>query len=136
MTLRPVLKALGVIAIVALLAGATSAKAELRSVTHVSEGIITAAIAYEIGDKCGPVDALLLRGIGFLNGLRSHAASLGYSAAEIDAYIDDKTEQDRLEAVARDRLRAMGAVAGQSETYCTVGRAEIAAGSAIGQLLR
>ena len=136
MTLRPVLKALGVIAIVALLAGATSARAELRAVSHVSEGIITAAIAYEIGDKCGPVDTRLLRGLSFLNSLKSHAASLGYSDAEIDAYIDDKAEQDRLEAVARDRLRAMGAVEGESESYCTVGRAEIAAGSPIGQLLR
>jgi len=136
MTLRPVLKALGVIAVVALLAGATSARAELREVTHVSEGIIAAAIAYEIGHKCGPVDARLLRGISFLNGLKTHAASLGYSGAEIDAFIDDKAEQDRLEAIARERLRGMGALEGQSETYCTVGRAEIAAGSQIGQLLR
>lgn len=136
MTLRPVLKVLAVIAIVALLAGATSARAELRDVSHVSEGIIAAAIAYEIGDKCGPVDARLLRGISFLNSLKSHAASLGYSSTEIDAYIDDKTEQDRLEAVARDRLRALGAVEGESETYCTVGRAQIAAGTPIGQLLR
>lgn len=136
MSLRPVLKVLGVIAVVALLAGATSARAELRNVTAVSEGIIAAAIAYEIGDKCGPVDARLLRGIGFLNGLKSHAASLGYSNAQIEAYVDDKAEQDRLEAIARDRLRAMGAVEGEPETYCTVGRAEITSGSPIGQLLR
>lgn len=101
----------------------------------VTEGLIAAAIAYEIGDKCDEVDARILRGIAYLNSLRGVASRLGYSRAEIDAYIDDDAEKDRLEAVARERLAAMGGVEGEWGTYCAVGRAEIAKGSRIGLLL-
>lgn len=136
MTLKPTLRMMGLIAGMALISGITAARPPLAEVDHVREGIITAGIAYEIGDKCGPINARMLRGISFLNGLKTHAQSLGYSDAEIDAYVGDRTEKRRLEAIARERLAAMGAVVGQPETYCAVGRAEIAAGSQIGRLLR
>ncbi len=118
------------------LGGMSSAKPALKDVAYVREGIIAAGIAYEISEQCGTVSARLFRGISFLNGLKSHARSLGYTEAEIDAYVNDKEEKNRLEAIARDRLSAMGAVNGQAQSYCTVGRSEIAKGSTIGQLLR
>jgi len=136
MAQRRALKAVRISIAVAIAACGTGARAELRDVAQVSEGLIAAAIAYEIGDKCGPLDVRLMRGLTFLNGLKSHAVSLGYSDAEIDAYIDDAAEQDRLEAVARQRLRDLGAVEGDAESYCGAGRAQIAAGSQIGQFLR
>ncbi|NCO87047.1 MAG: DUF5333 domain-containing protein [Rhodobacterales bacterium] len=136
MTLKPMLKMIGLIAGMALIAGITAARPPLAEVELVREGIITAGIAYEIGDKCGPIDARMLRGYAFLNSLKTHAQSLGYSDAEIEAYVGDRAEKRRLEAIARERLAAMGAVAGEPETYCALGRAEIAAGSQIGQLLR
>ncbi len=117
-------------------AGATAANQPLSEVTVVTEGLITAAIAYEIGDKCDSVDARVTTGINFLWGLKAQASDLGYSDDEIRAYIDDDVEKDRLEAIARDRLRDMGAVEGEWDTYCAVGRAEMAAGTQIGKLLR
>ena len=114
----------------------TAAQAALRDETAVTEGLIAAAIAWEIGDKCDALDARVLRGLSFLSGIKEHARSLGYTDAEIDAFVGDGAEKDRLEAIARDRLRAMGGVEGQWDSYCTVGQAEIAAGSQIGQLLR
>ena len=65
-------------------------------------------------------------------GLHVHEAA----QRSVRAYVDDDAEKDRLEGIARARLADMGAVTGQAATYCTVGRTEIARGSAIGQLLR
>ena len=116
--------------------GSLSAKPALKDVDHVREGIIATGMAYEISEKCGRISPRYFRAIGFLNSLRSHARNLGYSEAEIEAYIDDSNEKNRLEAVARDRLATRGVVVGSEETYCAVGRAEIQAGSAVGRLLR
>lgn len=108
----------------------------LKDVAYVRDGIIAVGIAYEIGDKCGSIEARYLRGLGLLNDLKAHAAGLGYTDAEIDAYIDDDAEKDRLEAVARQQLADLGAVAGDEASYCAVGEAQIAAGTQVGQLLR
>jgi len=118
------------------LAGSLSAKPALRDVVHVRDGIINVGIAYEISEVCPSLSARLFRGIGFLNSLKSHARGLGYTNAEIDAYVDDKAEKNRLEAIARERLAALGAVSGEPQTYCAVGRAQMSAGTDIGRLLR
>jgi len=115
---------------------ASQANPPLGEVTVVTEGLIAAAIAYEIGDKCDALDARLIAGIAFLQRLKSYAQGLGYSSAEIDVFIDDEAAKDRLEAIARARLAAMGGVVGQWDTYCAVGRSEMASGSQIGRLLR
>jgi hypothetical protein len=119
-----------------ILATPALALVPLKDQTEISEGLIAAAIAYEIGDKCDSINARLLRGVSFLNGLRDRAGDLGYSDAEIDAYLDDRAEKNRLESVARQRLRDLGGVEGDWESYCAVGREQIAAGTQIGQLLR
>lgn len=107
----------------------------LGEVPAVWEGLVAAAVAYEIGDKCDGVDARILVGLAYLNDLKAEARRLGYTEEQIDAFIDDDAEKDRLEAVARGRLSAMGVVEGDPDTHCAAGRAEIAAGSAIGRLL-
>ena len=108
----------------------------LKDVAVVRDGIIAVGVAYEIGDKCGSIEARYLRGLGFLEELKDHAAGLGYTDAEIDAYIDDDAEKDRLEAVARQQLADLGAVPGDETSYCAVGAAQIAAGTQVGMLLR
>ena len=135
MTYKPPLILAATMAVV-MAAGNLSAKPALRDVAHITEGLIAVGIAYEISQECESLDARFFRGISFLNGLKSHARGLGYSDAEIDAYTDDKQEQNRLEGIARTRLFSLGAIAGQPETYCAVGRAEIAAETPIGRLLR
>ena len=116
--------------------GAAAAKPALKDVTYVREGIITAGMAYELSEKCGNVSARLIRGVNYLYSLRNFAKSLGYTSAEIDAYVDDKAEENRLAAIARARLADKGTVAGQEATYCAVALAEMSAGSAVGNLLR
>jgi len=127
----------GVAAIaIAGLAGAASAKPALKDVAAVREGIIATGMAYEITQKCSSISPRYFRAIGYLNTLKSHATSLGYTDSEIDAYTDDKTEENRLKGIARSRLADLGAVEGDTASFCTVGRAEIAKNSVIGQLMR
>ena len=135
-SIRAYLAAVAVLFGFIVIAGATAARADLRDERQITEGLIATAIAYEIGDKCADIDARLVAGVNYLWSLRRLAQEMGYSEAEIDAYVDDREEQRRLEAIARDRLRSLGAIPGQWETYCTVGRAEMAADSRIGRLLR
>ena len=108
----------------------------LKDVATVRDGIIAVGMAYEIGDKCGSIEARYLRGLGVLNKIKAEAAGLGYSDAEIDAYIGDDAEKDRLEAMARQQLADLGAVVGDEASFCAVGAAQIAAGTQVGQLLR
>jgi hypothetical protein len=122
--------------VLALAAGMAAAKPALREVAYVREGLIAAGMAIELGDKCDAVSVRLIRGYSFLGSLKSHARSLGYTSDEIDAYVDDRAEKARLEDIARARLRDLGVVDGEAETYCTVARAEIAADTPVGHLLR
>ena len=121
---------------VSLTASVALANPPLREVTHVREGLITAGMAIELDDNCDDVSVRLLRGLMFLSGLKRHASGLGYSDSAIDAYVDDDVEKARLEAIARARLVELGTVTGQSESYCTVARAQIAQGTPVGRLLR
>lgn len=120
----------------ALAGGQASAQQQLKDVGYVTEGLIAVGIAYEISEVCDGISARTLRGIGYLNQLRSHAKGLGFSNSEISAYTDNRAEQDRLEAIARQRLVTMGANPGDAAAHCAVGRAEIAKESTIGYLLR
>ena len=118
------------------LAAPSSAQTPLKDVAEIRDGIIHVGMAYEISEKCGDIDARLFRGIGFLNSLKRRARALGYSEAEIDAYVNDEAEKDRLEGIARGLLADLGVVSGDEASYCAVGRAQIAANTRVGWLLR
>ena len=122
--------------VLALAAAQVAAKPPLSEVDKITEGLIATGIAYEISEVCADLSPRRLRGVGFLMSLRRYALDLGFSRAEVDAYIDNDAEADRLESIARTRLAAMGAIEGDPETYCRVGRREMAADSQIGRLLR
>ena len=112
------------------------AQTPLKDVAHIRDGIISVGMAYELSEKCGDLSARTIRGINFLYSLKSHAEGLGYTDAQIDAYINDEAEKDRLEAIARQQLADLGVVEGDEATYCAVGRDQIAQGTDVGALLR
>ena len=116
-------------------AGAASAQS-LRDLPRVRDGIVHVGMAYELSEKCGSLKARTLRGIGFLQDLKRFALSQGYTEAQIEAYVDDRSEQRRLEAIARDQLARLGVVEGEEATYCAVGRDQIARQTRVGWLLR
>lgn len=115
---------------------ASTAQANPANVERVTEGLIAAGMAIELSDNCDGVRVRMIRGLSFLQGLKNHLHDLGYSGAEIDAYIDNRTEKQRLETIARQRLNALGVRTDDTTTYCTVAQTQIAEGTQIGRLLR
>lgn len=122
--------------VISLTLAATTATANPANVERVTEGLIAAGMAIELGDNCDDVSVRMLRGLNFLQGLKSHLQDLGYSNSEIDAYIDNRSEKARLETIARQRLNSLGVRTDDGSTYCTVARAQIAQGTSVGRLLR
>ncbi|SHE64584.1 hypothetical protein SAMN05444339_101967 [Loktanella atrilutea] len=116
--------------------GQTAQAAGLKDEAEIRDGLLVVGMAYEISEKCGSIDARKLRGITTLLNLKSRARDLGYSSEEIDTYVDDKAEKKRLEGIARAQLVQLGVVPGEEETYCAVGRDQIAKGTGVGRLLR
>ena len=125
----------------ALVAAATTATAAsvdysmLREDSRMHNELLGASIAYLIDENC---PTLKLRKFRLLNkafSLRKHAMTLGYSSKEVMAYVESKTEQNRFRAIAEPILAKRGVKAGDDESYCTVGRAEIKQGSFAGSLL-
>lgn len=120
----------------AILASAVSAKPPLREVPEIDGTILAVGIADEIRKNCPDISARLFRAVSVVNGLKGTARQLGYSDAEIDAYRKSEAEKARLKAERDQYLSAGGVRAGVSDTYCTLGRAEIEKGGQIGALLR
>lgn len=120
----------------ALLAAPATAQSGLEAEPAIREGLIAVGIAVEIADRCERIDTRRLKGLAYLNSLRSEARRLGYSEAQIEVFLDDDAAAARLEAEARARLAEKGAVRGDADSHCRVGAAEMAAGSVIGQFLR
>ena len=118
------------------IAAPVAAQTPLKDQPSVRNGIIYVGMAYELSQKCSSLHARTFRGIGYLQSLKNTASELGYSDAEIDAYVNDRSEKRRLEGIARAQLEALGVVEGQEATYCEVGRAQIAADTRVGWLLR
>tara|TARA_R110002074_G_scaffold129944_1_gene271283 strand:+ start:74 stop:475 length:402 start_codon:yes stop_codon:yes gene_type:complete len=108
----------------------------LRDDPEISQGLVDFAIARDIQNRCSTISARRLRAIGFINELVNDAMELGYRRSEIRQFVFNEAEQERVGAIADERLAARGASPTMMAGYCTVGREEIAAGSAIGRLLR
>ena len=123
-------------AVSAMLALPGAALPPLSQNAEITEGLIAVGMALELSDRCDGLSARTLRGVFYLNGLKNAARSAGYPDAQIDAFVDDRAERTRLEGIARDRLAALGATQGDADSYCRVGRDQIAAGSQVGRLLK
>lgn len=132
---KPAIFAVIALAVV-MAAGSLSAQTALKDVPYVRDGIIHVGMAYEISRKCDEISARTFRGLGFLNSLKNYARDMGFSEAEIDAYVNDKAEEDRLKQIARQQLADLGVIPGDEASYCAVGRAQIAANTRVGWLLR
>ena len=129
--MRPVI-AIALAALAALPAAARTPS----DVPEVVERLLVVGMADELRDECGDVSARMIRAVTYLRGTAQAALDAGFSRAEVEAYVEDDAEKARLQAIASDRLRALGAVPGDEASYCAVARAQIAEGTAVGYLLR
>ena len=114
----------------------TMAKPSLRDVPEIENIIFAAALAHEISGICPTIKARKIKALGMAWQLKSRANDLGYSDAEIRAYVESDREKARMRAKGERFLKANGVVYGRPETFCAFGHAEISKSSAIGALLK
>lgn len=113
-----------------------AAKPPLREVAEIDNELYFIAIANEIDEQCDSISGRRFKAINVMWGLKSRANDLGYSDAEIRAYIGSDAEKARMRSKGEAYLAKHGVSYGAPESFCALGRAEIERNSAIGVYLR
>ncbi len=108
----------------------------LRDDPQIHSGLTVIAVGRHIQNVCDDIRPRLVRAWNFAEGLVDRAQDLGFTRAQVEAFIDDRTEQERYGAVMRQWFAQQGVDASDRDAVCRVGRDEITAGSQIGRLLR
>lgn len=124
------------LALVAALAAPVLALEPLNKEAHINEALTAGRVADVIRNECSSISAKMFVVLAELSALEDYAREKGYSEAEVKAFLKNPTEKARIKAAAKDYLAKAGAKAGDEESYCKVGRDEIAKGSLAGSLLR
>ena len=117
-------------------ASVASAKTPLAKENHINYSLMAAKVADRIRKTCPSISARMFVALGKANALKAYALDKGYTEPEVRAFLKNPMQKARIEALAANYLKQHGAVTGDVESYCTVGRAEIAKKSLIGQMLR
>lgn len=118
------------------LAAPVWAQEPLATEKHINDSLRAGRIGDVIRKTCPSIDARMFVVLGKLEELKTYARKKGYSEEEVRAFLKDPKEKNRIKAEADSYLKNAGAVAGDSESYCKVGRDEIAKKSLVGSLLR
>jgi hypothetical protein len=127
---------LAALAVAAVLAGGpapASALPPLSENDYVVERLLAGRVADRIRTLCPDISPRLIRAYMELRALKKWAVGQGYAAEEIDAFVKDGAAKAALKAKAENYLAANNATA--ADGACALGRAEIAKGSLIGNLL-
>jgi len=119
----------------AALAAVAQAMTPLNQENHINDTLISAGIADQIRKNCASVNARMLRVLRRTKQLEQYARDAGYTEPAVRAFLNSKVEQQRVQAAVDSYLAENGVVRGNEATYCSLGRAEIANDSLIGQLL-
>ena len=112
------------------------AKPPLREVDEIDDTLYYIAIANEIDENCDRISGRRTKAIGKMYQLRAHANKLGYSDDEIRSYVESKAEQNRMRKKGEAYLAANGVTYESPDSFCRLGRKEIARSSAIGIYLK
>ncbi|MBD3678112.1 MAG: DUF5333 domain-containing protein [Rhodobacteraceae bacterium] len=108
----------------------------LRENDYINSRLLGAAVGDEIRKNCPSISP---RYVTFLRRkweLERYALDQGYTREEIVAYVDSKVEQRRMNGLRDEYLKENGVVRGDSESYCRLGREEIAAETYMGTMLK
>lgn len=119
----------------ATLAAPAAAQAPLAQERYINDRLIAARVADRVRRECPSIDARIVYAWSQARALKRYAESKGYSSSEIDAFLDSKQDKARIYAAAEDYLTRNGARKGDAESFCRIGRAEIASKSVAGSLL-
>ncbi|MDO5622525.1 MAG: DUF5333 domain-containing protein [Paracoccus sp. (in: a-proteobacteria)] len=119
-----------------ILAQPAAALEPLSQNRYINDRLIAARVADRVRRECPSIDARMVKAWGEARALKRYAERQGYSAAQIDAFLDSRPDRQRIYAVAEDYLKKNGARAGDAESFCRIGRDEIAKNTVSGSLLR
>jgi len=122
--------------ILSLLSAPALALDPINREQHIAETLIAGRVGDTIRSTCPTISARMLVVYSKLRDLERYARDKGYSESDFTAFRNDEAEKNRMKADAAAYLRKAGAVEGDPESYCKVGRDEIAKRSLIGALLR
>ncbi|MEZ5751041.1 MAG: DUF5333 domain-containing protein [Paracoccaceae bacterium] len=138
MTRLLALALVGTAALTAPVHGATQDEinATLAADPQVWQGLYALALADQIRTNCPTISARTLAATSFVWNVYSRARDHGFSRDEIRAFQVHPSTEARLRAEIGAYFTQHGVREGQPETYCTLGQAEIAAGTEAGELLR
>ena len=122
----------------AFAANAATAAAEsgLKNEQDINEGLLIMAVADKIRRACDEIGGRLFRARAFADTLEEVAMDRGYSADEIDAYINNDTEKAKVRERRNAYFQSKGASNLDPQSLCMLGRDEIARNTQIGHLLR
>ena len=124
------------ILILSLLSAPAYALEPINTEPRINEVLIAGRVGDTIRNTCPTISARLVVAYSKIKEIERYARAQGYSDADFDAFRNNETEKNRMKAQATAYLKTAGAVEGDAESYCRVGRAEIAKGSLIGEMLR
>jgi hypothetical protein len=115
---------------------AIAAPNSLAEEGDINAGLLAIASADKIRRACGDISPRFWRARSYVNQLKDMARARGYSEAEIDAYINDDTEQDKMRARRNAYFESKGASNLDADSLCRLGRDEIKNRSRIGSFLK
>ena len=119
----------------ATLAAPALALEPLAQERYVNDRLIAARVADRVRRECPSISARIVYAWSQARALKRYAENKGYSSSEIDAFLDSKQDKARIYAAAEDYLTRNGARKGDAESFCRIGRNEIASKSVAGSLL-
>jgi hypothetical protein len=108
----------------------------LRDDPEIHEGLVVISVGRHIQGRCDDIRPRMVRAWAFAEGLVDRAADLGVERRDVDAFIENRAEQERYRDIMREWFAARGVDHSDRAAVCQVGRSEMSAGSQIGRLLR
>ncbi|MFN3526352.1 MAG: DUF5333 domain-containing protein [Paracoccus sp. (in: a-proteobacteria)] len=131
---RPLIAA-ALLASLPLATPAAAAQEPLSQNAYVVDRLVQARVADLVRRGCPSIEARMVRAFREARALKRHALDQGYSEAQIDAFLDSREDRQRIYAQADRYMVERGVVNGQPDTFCRLGRDEIARQTVAGSLL-
>lgn len=109
----------------------------LRSTPAIYNGLFTAGLVKHVVDSCPDLQGPnRFQRTSYFLGLFNQARGLGFSRAQIQAFVDDRDEQRRLRQVVYSHLERQGVDPRDKSAVCTWARQQMAARTGVGPSLR
>lgn len=115
---------------------AAASAGSLAQEAEINLGLFHLSVADEIRKRCNEISPRYFVALNYMESLKKEARRRGYSEAEIDRYIHDKSEKAKMRARSDAYIRTQGAEPNDGPSLCILGHTEIAKQSPIGALLK